>query len=75
MDHDEDEGVGVEGSHDQSQHQEDQVDTTALIPTAQVGSMEKEQDGADRHNVCGVSLVFMSGTCGLRKGLATCNGY
>ena len=55
MDHDEEEGTNVEDNQDQSQHHEDQVDTAALIPTAQVGGIEKQQDGADCHNVCGVS--------------------
>ncbi|GFR59781.1 zinc finger protein 236 [Elysia marginata] len=66
MDHDED-----EGTQEQSQHQEDQVDTTALIPTAQVGGMEKQQDGADRHNVCGICFKGFKRAAHLREHMAT----
>ncbi|KAK3731761.1 hypothetical protein RRG08_035428 [Elysia crispata] len=71
MDHDEEEGTNVEDNQDQSQHHEDQVDTAALIPTAQVGGIEKQQDGADCHNVCGICYKGFKRAAHLRDHMAT----
>ncbi|RUS91968.1 hypothetical protein EGW08_000181 [Elysia chlorotica] len=71
IDHDEEEGTGVESNQDQPQHHEDQVDTAALIPTAQVVGLEKQQDGAERNNVCGICYKGFKRAAHLRDHMAT----